>query len=188
MLTLICFRPATHGYTLIELMITIAITGILLSAAVPSFSKLIARNNVTLQTNNLLSSLYLARSYAIARQKRVHVCQLAPDSHNRCSGNYDYNSNWSHGWLLFVDNNANHNFDDKDDLVEIVSLPNSQNIVFNQRGRLRFFPDGSARSAGFYLCDKQKITFRHIYLLYSGRARVNQQMNQKQKSICAQPT
>ena len=50
-------------------------------------------------------------------------------------------------------------------------LPQSTHLIFNQTGRLRFFPDGSARSAGFYICGADTTEFRHIKLLHSGRIR-----------------
>lgn len=173
-----------RGFTLIELMVAITVAAVLASAAVPSFASLIARNKVTTQTNAILESLYLARSYAIVKQRNVHVCHLNAETNSSCSEDRNYKSKWSHGWLVFADNNGDRNFDDKDELLQIVEMPDSVNIVFNQRGRLRFFPDGSARSSGFYVCDRNQQSFKHVYLLHTGRARINQKLSAKQKSTC----
>ena len=181
-------KKISHGFTLVELMVTLTVSAILATAAAPSFANLIARNKVLIQTNAILESLYLARSYAIVKQRNVHVCHLDPETNSSCSEDRNYNSKWSHGWLVFADNNGDRNFDGNDELLQVVEMPDSVNIVFNQRGRLRFFPDGSARSSGFYICDRQQNSFQHIYLLHSGRARINQKMNAKQKSTCGNLT
>jgi len=173
------------GFTLIELMITLAILGIFTSLAVPGFSSLIASNRVTIQTNAVLESLSLARSYAISRQKNVHVCQLSDHGDTSCGNERGYNSKWSNGLLVFSDENNNATLDSNDQILKVMQADETTNIVFNQRGRLRFFPNGSARSAGFYLCDSNLLHHRHVYLLYSGRARVDGKLSKRQKSICS---
>lgn len=178
------YKSNSAGFSLTELMIAIAILSIVSGMAIPSFGALIARNQLTTQSNAILTSLYLARSYAITQQKNVHICQLNINGTETCSANTDSNRNWSKGWLVFADLNGNNNFDADDSLITVLQTNETTNIVFNQRGRLRFFPDGSARSAGFYLCNKEYEQYKHIYLLYSGRARVNETLSKKQKSIC----
>ncbi|MHB8744310.1 MAG: GspH/FimT family pseudopilin, partial [Sulfuricaulis sp.] len=60
------YRPA-HGFTLIELMITIFIAFILVALALPSFRETIIRMKVTSNTNNLMIAINLARSEAAKR-------------------------------------------------------------------------------------------------------------------------
>ncbi len=172
------------GFSLIELIISIAIMAILIGISVPSFTSIIARNNVVTQTNTIFESLYLARSYAITQQKNVHVCHMSKPDSLECHQQRDYNTAWSNGWLIFADVNNTNEYDDGDNLIRAFQASERANIVFNQQGRLRFFPDGSARSAGFYVCDKQQKNYRHVYLLHSGRARANETITAQQKSHC----
>lgn len=85
------------GFTLIEIMVTIAIVGIFASIALPSFSKLIESNRINTATNELVSNLLLARSEALKRRNTVTICP----SSNQTSCND--NTNFSTGWIVFLD-------------------------------------------------------------------------------------
>lgn len=76
-----------RGFTLIELMVTIAVLAIVLGIAVPSFQDFVRKNRLVATTNNLVSALAMARSEAIKRAARVTVAS----------------ANWSAGWQVFVD-------------------------------------------------------------------------------------
>lgn len=175
---------AHSGFSLLQLVITIAIAAALALVAVPSFASLLSRTQVSTHSNMIVESLSLARSQAIATQQKVHLCRLDDIDISDCAVGHSYANDWSSGWLVFVDSNNNNNFDSSDQLLQTVQLANKVNIVFNQRGRLRFFPDGRARSAGFYLCDPQQQAYRHIFLLHSGRARVNDSLSANHQRIC----
>ena len=172
------------GTTFVELMIVITIIVIVTGLSIPSFANLMARNKVTTQANTVFESLYLARSTAITQQKNVQICHMSKPNSLECNQQRDFNTVWSNGWLIFADVNGDNEYDEDDNLIKVVDASDHTNIVFNQQGRLRFFPDGSARSAGFYICDQQQIDYRHIYLLYSGRARISQSLTEKQRAIC----
>lgn len=66
-----CRRNA--GFTLIELMIVVALTAIIATVAVPSFSGLIESNRFKSTTNNVLGILNYARSEAVRRGEPVAV-------------------------------------------------------------------------------------------------------------------
>jgi len=62
-----------RGFTLLELMVTIAVLAILATVGVPSFRDLIQNNRVTTQTNELVSALSFARTEAVKRGRNVDV-------------------------------------------------------------------------------------------------------------------
>lgn len=82
------------GFTLVELMVAIALLAILLSIGVPSFTKV----RLELQRDNAIrafqQSLQLARSEAIKRSQSIEVCVRLNSS--TCATDKD----WSNGWLV----------------------------------------------------------------------------------------
>ena len=89
----------SKGFTMVELMVTIAVLGVLLAIAVPSFSAMIRNNRSQAVANELVAALNLARAEAVKRGARVSLC---PSSNGTsCSG-----SSWAIGWIAFVDTAA----------------------------------------------------------------------------------
>ena len=66
-----------RGFTLLELMVTIAVLAILTTIAVPNFRDLIQNNRVTTQANELVSALTFARTEAVKRGRNVEVAVAA---------------------------------------------------------------------------------------------------------------
>lgn len=66
-------RPQA-GFTLLELVITVAVLAIVLAIGIPSFQGITNRNRLTSITNEMLGATQLARMEAIRRNSRVVVC------------------------------------------------------------------------------------------------------------------
>lgn len=90
-----------YGFTIIELMLTIAVIAVLLTLGVPAFQDLMERNQLTSNINRFISSLALARSEAIKRNQRVVVCPSTNGTLCNDIGGYD------NGWIIFIDANNN---------------------------------------------------------------------------------
>lgn len=64
-----------RGTSLLELMFAIAIAGVVLAAAVPSFQTTIRNSSMTTVTNQMVTFMHAARSEAVKRRQRVTVCR-----------------------------------------------------------------------------------------------------------------
>lgn len=81
------------GFTLVELMITVAVLAIVLSVGVPSFGEIIKDSRISAATSCFTGALHAARSEAVKRSTNVTVCPYGDD--NSCG------TNWSNGALVF---------------------------------------------------------------------------------------
>ncbi|MCK0506284.1 GspH/FimT family pseudopilin [Aromatoleum anaerobium] len=88
-------RYPVRGFTLIELMVAIAILGIVLGLGMPAFNSAIQNNRATSATNDLVTALQLARSEAVKRRQDIVVCRRNGDG-DACANGTD----WAVGWLV----------------------------------------------------------------------------------------
>ncbi len=85
------------GFTLLELLITLAIVAILLTVGVPSLRSMMQGNQLVSSTNELLSALHVARSEAIKSNGRVTICESSNGTSCAATGD------WKDGWIVFID-------------------------------------------------------------------------------------
>jgi type IV fimbrial biogenesis protein FimT len=90
-------RSRALGFSLIELMVTIAIVAILLALGLPSFEGSMRSNRVATTTNEMLASLALARSEAIRGSHKSVICASVDGS--TCGAGLD----WNDGWIVAAD-------------------------------------------------------------------------------------
>lgn len=88
----------SRGFTLIELMITLAIVVILLVIGIPNLTALMIKSRLSGQVQEFYGVIDFARSEAIKRGTSVSICKSANGS--ACGGS------WSNGWIIFVDQNS----------------------------------------------------------------------------------
>lgn len=89
-------HSAQKGFTLVELLVTVAVFLILIGVGVPSFVSAMKNSRLNADYGELVGALYLARSEAVKRTGFVTVC--ARQSDTSCG------ANWENGWLVFTDN------------------------------------------------------------------------------------
>jgi type IV fimbrial biogenesis protein FimT len=138
--------PRQGGFTLIELMVTLAVAAIVVTMAVPSFQSVINGSRLAGATNEMITSLQLARGEAIRRNARAGVC-LSADT-NTGEGAECATADVD-GWIAFVDANDNGVFDSGTDTLLRTTLLDGQVVAGLSAGigsnTVMFRPDGLAR-------------------------------------------
>jgi type IV fimbrial biogenesis protein FimT len=135
-----------RGLTLIELLMALAVAGILLAIAGPSFREALQANRLTSAANELTAAVQLARAEAIRNNRRVTLCRSTDGS--ACDGT---SSTWP-GWILFVDLDADGVRDNNEPLVKSgtfeapLVVKSSANITALTE-RITFRGDGTARAS-----------------------------------------
>ena len=169
----------TEGFTLVELMIVLAIAAILLALAAPGFRTLIERNRLQATASNLFSSLMLARSEALKRNQVVWLCKGTATA---TSASCDSGSTgvWEGGWLVHIDPTNPASPDPNDVIAVSLALQSGDTlrvveIPSTDTNAISFRPDGgSSAQASFVLCNADADTSagREIRVGVTGRPRL----------------
>ncbi len=139
---------AGRGFTIIEVLVVIAVAGVLLALATPSMARFVAEWRVKDAANSIIGQLRLARVEAIRTSRPVILC---PSASGGASCAASTATEWKDGWLLFVDNDNSGTYaSSKDKLLKKQGpLKGLAGLTKNQDGYLTFWPTGIMRlSAG----------------------------------------
>lgn len=163
-------RIVQAGFTLIELSVITGILGILASIALGPFSGLIEQQRATAAIEALQSHMALARSTAISRNRATILCP-SRDSHT-CNNDTD----WSGGWLLYVDENRNRRPDAKGEILRVDLRTHDGALRIASSGgrrQLRYHSDGSSAGTNLTLsiCGRSDSLLGQVIVNNIGRPR-----------------
>lgn len=143
-----------RGFTLVELLVTVAVLVVLVALGAPQLRTLLLKRTVSSQAESLSSGLRFARSEAIKRGQFVTMCASSnPEAATpTCLANNA--SDWSSGWIIFVDHAANlRQFDSGEVLLKVQPpFTNSGGMNNNNVAAVVFSANGVAtlQSAGTF--------------------------------------
>lgn len=169
------------GFTLVELIITLTIAGILGALAVPAMQAFILDQRLATQTNDFIADLNLARSESIRRASNVVICKQGGSvSSPSCSTS----AAWGAGWVVFVDTGSppdgalgsnetvlriRQSLDGNNTLNAIPSSTNS--IVFANTGLTTL---SSSSEMAMRFCDSRGASKAvTVWVNFTGRARID---------------
>ena len=160
------------GFSMVELMVALAIAAILATIAVPSFREMLQNQRITTTANDFFAAINLTRSEAIQRGGRADLVPAGDGG------------DWAKGWIVFVDQNDNQKPDNgekiifshgpvPDGIIIKAAFMDSkaQYLTYNGTGRTRTKADSQRPQAGNFLFTLDK-KVRRIRLNFLGRPRV----------------
>lgn len=116
-----------RGFTLLELIIVLAIGVILITVAVPGMNKMVANSRLSNETNHVVRHLLLARVQAVTTMKTIVVCSSDdPRYAPACDG---YLDDWSNGWIIFQDLDRDYEYTAGTDVMIRVGEPVKNGIT-----------------------------------------------------------
>jgi len=143
-------RVRAAGFSLVELVITLAVLAIAIGFSVPLFTGVVNSNRLTANANELVASIQLARAEAIRQNVRTSICESNDGA--TCAGTTPWR-----GWIVFADADG----DGIADAGEVIRAGNveapiqvipSANIT-GANNRITFRADGLAYGNGNVLLE-----------------------------------
>lgn len=172
-----------HGMTLVELLVAMAILGLLLVFAPGAYADWMAAQQVANEAHLLAETLQLARSEAIKHGYRVNVCKSADGRH--C----DAHAAWQSGWIMYADENRSGDVDEEESVIRrepaappgigiSANRPVADYVSYTPLGHARML-NGALQMGTFVVCKRGQQAI-HVVLANGGRPRI-----EKTRDPCA---
>ena len=147
------FRRQQSGFTLTELLIALAVFGILLGLALPGYQSSVQATRSTSVRSELVNSIQIAINQSILTGTRAVLCPSV-DGTSCASG-----ADWTAGWIGYMDNNGNRERQPDERLVHVQpALPDGVHLT-TSAGRTRLVFQASGSNGGsnvrFTICDRR---------------------------------
>lgn len=163
-------RKKYAGFTIIELLVTLALFSIIATVVTPSIGNFYKRARVASIVNNHVAALQLARHTAVSENVFVVVCPT------RDMQNCD--DDWSLNKIVFVDEDGDGTLDGNEEIIASID-PVKDYRVISTRDVLRFAPFNTAQNstASISVCPEEESTIfsRAIVLSNVGRVRLEKE-------------
>lgn len=164
-------KETAAGFTLVELLISLSVIGIMMSVGVPLLLTFMEEVQLKSDTNDMFFSLILARSEAVTRNATVSLCKINPNSPESC----DNSKSWESGWIAFVDLDSDGVRDGGEIIFNSYTGMNTNSAVSstNFSNSISYLPSGSSNTNGtITICVNNNVA-KNIFVNATGRPRVS---------------
>jgi type IV fimbrial biogenesis protein FimT len=143
--------PPASGFTIIELMITIAVASVLLGLAVPAFTDMVRNTRIANQANAIVGALNYARAETTVRGMPISICAANNAGGNTCVAAATNATSWQNGWVIFTDRSGVAGvLDATDQLLQTGAAPATGFSVVNTASFVRFGVGATPSTAGTF--------------------------------------
>jgi len=165
-----------RAFTLVELVVGLAVLAVLGAIALPSYARFVAEQQLLGEARRLSEAVMLARSEAVKRNAHVVICASTPAQPCGTA------SHWHEGWTVFVDENGDANPDPGEQVIgregaaavgvtEVGNNPVKRYFRFDWLGRARLV-NGALQMGTVDVC-RPGLRGYHVVLANSGRTRID---------------
>jgi type IV fimbrial biogenesis protein FimT len=171
-----------HGFTLWELLCTLSIAAVALTAGIPAFRAFVLDARLTADVNAWVLAVQIARSEAAKRGRSVIVCKT--DDTRRCG---DAGLPAGAGWMVFV--NVDDELPPRRSATEPLLYahdPELAGSVISNRPYYEFRPGRRSTNGTTVFCDRRgAAAAKAVIVSYTGRPRVDRVDAERRPLLCA---
>ncbi len=174
---------SAHGFTLIELMIVLAMAAVMAAIALPNLNQFIANNRLKSQMYSMLESINIARNEAVKRKVKTVMCRTT--NFTACGGT---TKTWTTGWIVYAKGNTTDAYNSATDTIIGIGNAADSNVTVmsdaNAKDYVIYKTDGTIGKTSnnsfdgnsqlvFAICDERGIDYgKQISIMPVGRASI----------------
>ena len=160
-------HSSRRGYSLYELVMTLAVFAITLTLGIPSFGAIVANHRLRVEVDQLFHAIHHARKESVVRRRVVTICPTVDGE--QCG------EDWSAGWMMFVniDRDWPARRETNEPVIKWLPVAAENRIVANRRSFSLRSVDLRATNGTLIFCDRAgRARPRALVVSYTGRPRV----------------
>lgn len=162
-------KVESRGFTLVELLVVVAMVATIASLATPSIRSSIANAQINSVAEDLVADLRFARSQSLKLTNIVSVCSSS--NATSCTNS----ASWKDGWIVFLDNDGDGVVDVGDQVLrvkqQVQGVASIASGGANDYRKFTYLPLGLARSASqtFFVTSTNGVDKRLVCISFVGR-------------------
>lgn len=175
-------RSRKSGYSLLELLVTLALAALIFGLGLPSLAQLAADKRLRVETDALFHAVHLARKRSVTRHRVITICPSIDGAY--C----DTENRWSQGWIVFENHGvtATERRSPEEKLLDFHPIESDITIRSNRSSFAFRSTHLRATNGTIVVCDPQgRAASRALVVSYTGRPRVARSDRRGRPYSCA---